>query len=142
MAACASLAALLALVTPCLQEIEDFFNDVLTRALGRPPPSGGTYVLSVYINHERRFAFVEFGSVELTTACMQLGLYHGFGAAGRSLLLLLGLILRCYVGSTRRRRPDVPWPAAEDPPAERLQRQHGPAVQCQAGCPLCLLPPP
>jgi len=54
------------------KEIEDFFNGVLTRALGRAPPAGGTYVINVYMNHERRFAFVEFGSIALTTACMQL----------------------------------------------------------------------
>lgn len=29
-------------------------------------------ILSVYINHERRFAFLEFKSVEMTTACMGL----------------------------------------------------------------------
>jgi hypothetical protein len=45
----------------------------VTKALGKAPPAGGTYVINVYINHERRFAFVEFGSIPLTTACMAFG---------------------------------------------------------------------
>lgn len=58
---------------PVGQAITEFFNDAVAKALGKPPPPGGTYVINVYINHERRFAFVEFGSIPLTTACMAFG---------------------------------------------------------------------
>ena len=84
-AAPVTLLALPFAVVCCLvQEITDFFNDAVTKALGKPPPMGGTYVINVYINHERRFAFVEFGSIPLTTACMQ------FGAC------VCGRVLPCY----------------------------------------------
>ena len=66
-----------ALALPCCtQAITEFFNDAVTKGLGKPPPPGGTYVINVYINHERRFAFVEFGSIPLTTACMAFGTSH------------------------------------------------------------------
>ncbi|DBA04481.1 TPA: hypothetical protein N0F65_010077 [Lagenidium giganteum] len=52
------------------QEITEFFNDVIDRALGERQEGGA--VVSVYINRERHFAFVELKSIELTTACMNL----------------------------------------------------------------------
>jgi splicing factor U2AF subunit len=52
------------------QEVARFFNDVITKATGGT--EGLSPVLSVYINHEKFFAFVELNSVELTTACGQL----------------------------------------------------------------------
>lgn len=52
------------------QEITEFFNDVIDRALGERTEGGA--VASVYINRERHFAFVELRSIELTTACMNL----------------------------------------------------------------------
>ncbi|TYZ61668.1 hypothetical protein PybrP1_010667 [[Pythium] brassicae (nom. inval.)] len=52
------------------QEITEFFNDVIDRALGERMEGGA--VVSVYINRERHFAFVELRSIELTTACMNL----------------------------------------------------------------------
>lgn len=51
-------------------EISAFFNDVIDRALGELQEGGA--VVSVYINRERHFAFVELKSIELTTACMNL----------------------------------------------------------------------
>lgn len=51
-------------------EITRFFNDLITKATGGT--EGACPVLSVYINHEKCFAFVELNSVELTTACCQL----------------------------------------------------------------------
>ncbi|GLE10455.1 hypothetical protein PINS_up022577 [Pythium insidiosum] len=51
-------------------EIVEFFNDVIDRALGERQEGGA--VVSVYINRERHFAFVELKSIELTTACMNL----------------------------------------------------------------------
>ena len=44
-------------------------QDAVGRALGDPTKP---YVLDVYLNQERRFAFVEFPSVELATACLAL----------------------------------------------------------------------
>lgn len=52
------------------QEITVFFNDVIDRALGEKQEGGS--VVSVYINRERHFAFVELRTIELTTACMNL----------------------------------------------------------------------
>ncbi|OWZ22168.1 Splicing factor U2AF [Phytophthora megakarya] len=52
------------------QEITLFFNDVIDRALGEKQEGGS--VVSVYINRERHFAFVELRTIELTTACMNL----------------------------------------------------------------------
>ncbi|OQR86675.1 splicing factor U2af large subunit [Achlya hypogyna] len=59
------------------QEIERFFNEVIDKALGERQEHGS--VVSVYINRERHFAFVELKSIELTTACMELDgvSYHG-----------------------------------------------------------------
>lgn len=52
------------------QEVHDFFlksiNDALDTPLQEDP------LLSVYINHERRFCFLEFKSVEMTQACLEL----------------------------------------------------------------------
>lgn len=71
-------------------EIAGYFNDIISRvrclpgwccgslscccfeqALGKP---GDMPVMTVYINHERCFAFVELKTIELTTACMQVSL--------------------------------------------------------------------
>jgi len=52
------------------EELKVFFNHIIDLALGEPTEGGP--VLSVYINLERAFAFVELKSIELTTACMAL----------------------------------------------------------------------
>lgn len=60
------------------QELHDFFRSAIEQAV--LPSSPGTVngkleedpILSVYINHERRFCFLEFKTVEMTTACMAL----------------------------------------------------------------------
>ncbi|KAG5192541.1 hypothetical protein JKP88DRAFT_173288, partial [Tribonema minus] len=58
------------------QEVQRFFNEVLTRALGGRQESDP--VVSVYLNQDRGFAFVELRSVALTTAAIQLdGLMYG-----------------------------------------------------------------
>jgi splicing factor U2AF subunit len=46
------------------------------------PPLTDDPILSVYINHERHFCFLEFKTVEMTTACMAL---DGLPLAGQSL---------------------------------------------------------
>jgi splicing factor U2AF subunit len=52
-------------------EIANFFNDVVTRALAPVRPDGPP-VVKVYLNTEKCYAFVEFSSIELCTACMAL----------------------------------------------------------------------
>jgi RNA recognition motif-containing protein len=61
------------------EELHVFFRTAIEDAI--LPNSPGTDangkleedpILSVYINHERRFCFLEFKSVEMTTACMDL----------------------------------------------------------------------
>lgn len=60
------------------QEVHVFFRDAIETSI--LPDSPGTVngrldddpILSVYINHERRFCFLEFKTVEMTSACMSL----------------------------------------------------------------------
>ncbi len=47
-----------------------FLNDVISRCLEEENDS--SYVVSLYINVPKCFAFVEFKSIELTTACLEL----------------------------------------------------------------------
>lgn len=52
------------------REIGEFFSDVARRTMLRPP--AGNPVLSVYINGERKFAFVELNTIELANGMMSL----------------------------------------------------------------------
>ncbi len=52
-------------------EIQSFFDDIVLRALV-PTKLNCPPVSKVYLNVEKCYAFVEFNSIELTTACMQL----------------------------------------------------------------------
>ena len=52
------------------EEVHDFFRNAIQQAM--PSKLEEDPILSVYINHERRFCFLEFKSVEMTTACLQL----------------------------------------------------------------------
>jgi splicing factor U2AF 65 kDa subunit len=52
-------------------EIQNFFNDIVPRLLA-PQRTNGPPCLKVYINIEKCYAFAEFSSIELATACMQL----------------------------------------------------------------------
>lgn len=55
----------------CNEEmIKNFLNSVICNALGDPPES--TYILSIYVNQQKCFAFIELNSIELTTACLEL----------------------------------------------------------------------
>ena len=58
------------------QQIHHTFRTAIIKCLvpgsGIPDPSVEDPILSVYINHERRFSFLEFKSVELCSACMTL----------------------------------------------------------------------
>jgi splicing factor U2AF subunit len=53
-------------------EVRNFFNEVITRALGPHNRMDGQPVIGVYLNLDKCYAFVELPSVELTNACMQM----------------------------------------------------------------------
>ena len=53
------------------QDVHAFFKNAIATALGNDG-GGEDPVLSVYINKERHFAFVEFRSMDVTTACLSL----------------------------------------------------------------------
>lgn len=50
--------------------LRNFINVVIAQGLGEE--NDHSYVLSVYINHKKCFAFVELKSIELATACLEL----------------------------------------------------------------------
>lgn len=54
------------------QELHVFFRAAIEQALLDKPPDWEDPILSVYINHERRFCFLEFKTVEMATACLEL----------------------------------------------------------------------
>jgi U2 snRNP auxiliary factor large subunit len=61
------------------EELHVFFRTAIEDAILPNSPGTDSHgkmeedpILSVYINHERRFCFLEFKSVEMTTACMDL----------------------------------------------------------------------
>jgi RNA recognition motif. (a.k.a. RRM, RBD, or RNP domain) len=54
------------------EELHIFFRDAIGQALVHKPAEEEDPILSVYINHERRFCFLEFRTVEMATACMAL----------------------------------------------------------------------
>ena len=51
-------------------DIKIFLDSVIAKGLGEN--NSRSYVLSVYINHNKCFAFVELKNIELTTACLDL----------------------------------------------------------------------
>ena len=53
-------------------DVANYFRDVLSRALNPRDADGRDPVVSVYMNREKCFAFVELTSIELTSACCQL----------------------------------------------------------------------
>ena len=64
-------------VCACVQEMMRFFTDAITKVV--KAPLSGPPVLSVYVNRERKFSFVEFSSIELATAGLNLDgiMYRG-----------------------------------------------------------------
>ena len=50
--------------------LKSFLNAVISKGLNEE--NDNSYVLSVYINQKKCFTFVEFKSIELTTACLEL----------------------------------------------------------------------
>lgn len=86
-------------------EILKFFNGVVRRALYPTIPRSDP-VIKIYLNTEKCYAFVEFDSIELTTACMQLD----------------GLKFDHYTGTTiiRVRRPNDYRPDMLPPSSEQI----------------------
>ncbi|CAJ1915907.1 unnamed protein product [Cylindrotheca closterium] len=54
------------------QDLQDFFRNAIHQALVHKVDNNEDPILSVYINHERRFCFLEFKTVEMATACLAL----------------------------------------------------------------------
>ena len=52
------------------ETLKSFLNSVIAKGLNEE--NDNSYVLSVYINQKKCFTFVEFKSIELTTACLEL----------------------------------------------------------------------
>eukprot|EP01031_Cornospumella_fuschlensis_P044801 gene44801-54792_t len=52
------------------EELKSFLNRVIATGLGAP--NDGSYVLSIYLNTKKCFAFIELQSIELATACLAL----------------------------------------------------------------------
>ena len=53
-------------------ELHTFFRQAIEQALVSKPTDDQDPILSVYINNERRFCFLEFRTVEMATACLAL----------------------------------------------------------------------
>lgn len=54
------------------EDLNVYFNNVISRATAPTVLEGGPPVVQIYINPEKCFAFVELTSIELTTACLNL----------------------------------------------------------------------
>lgn len=52
------------------EELRNFFNKVISKGLG--VENDHSFVISVYMNQKKCYAFVEFSSIELTTACLEM----------------------------------------------------------------------
>lgn len=59
------------------KEVEEFFSRIVKQSVGQDPNSAASRlpntVLSVYLNPERKFSFVEFCSIELANALVEAG---------------------------------------------------------------------
>lgn len=52
------------------EELRNFFNKAISKGLD--VENDNSYVISVYMNQKKCYAFVEFNSIELTTACLEM----------------------------------------------------------------------
>merc|ERR1719330_214678 len=53
-------------------DVHDFFRSAIHTAMDEDKDTAEDHILSVYINKERRFAFIEFVSMDICTACLAL----------------------------------------------------------------------
>eukprot|EP00602_Paraphysomonas_sp_CaronLab_P005227 CAMPEP_0185037454 /NCGR_PEP_ID=MMETSP1103-20130426/31911_1 /TAXON_ID=36769 /ORGANISM="Paraphysomonas bandaiensis, Strain Caron Lab Isolate" /LENGTH=700 /DNA_ID=CAMNT_0027575435 /DNA_START=22 /DNA_END=2124 /DNA_ORIENTATION=- len=51
-------------------QLKNFLNEVISKCLEEE--NNNSYILSVYMNHKKCFAFIELKSIELTQACLEL----------------------------------------------------------------------
>lgn len=86
------------------EEVHIFFRDAIFTALGEEKSEleEDDPILSVYINKDRRFAFVEFKSVDICSAC-----------------LVLDGIDVCGKGKVKVKRPNDYQPALAPPPSSK-----------------------
>ena len=54
------------------ERVKSFFTYVVKNHVKVDLPEGTPPVISVYVNHERKFAFVEFATIELANTCLKL----------------------------------------------------------------------
>lgn len=52
------------------EHLRTYLNEVISRCLGED--NNNSYIVSIYMNHKKCFAFVELKSIELTNACLEL----------------------------------------------------------------------
>lgn len=52
------------------EQLKYFLNEVISKCLGEE--NLNSYILSIYINQKKCFAFIELSSIELTTCCLEL----------------------------------------------------------------------
>lgn len=53
-------------------DVHDFFRSAIHTALGEDEKPTEDHILSVYINKDRRFAFIEFKTIDVCAACLAL----------------------------------------------------------------------
>ncbi len=84
-------------------DVHDFFRASIHTALGEEQETTEDHIISVYINRDRRFAFIEFHSIDICTAC-----------------LALDGIDVCDMGKVKVKRPNDYNPAMVPPPDQEI----------------------
>lgn len=68
------------------QDLDNYFNMIVSRASAPHVLEGGPPVIQIYINPDKCFAFVELSSIELTTACLGLDGHKYDHKTGQSII--------------------------------------------------------
>ena len=87
-------------VTPGM--LEAFFNTAVLRVVQEKPKDEGKFhpVLAVYVSPQGNFAFIEFNTIEITTACLQL---DGKLSMEGGLVVVMALFFRSEARTERPR---------------------------------------
>ena len=88
------------------EDVHKFFRSSIHTAMGEEEETAEDHIISVYINKERRFAFIEFHSIDVCTAC-----------------LALDGIDVCDKGTVKVKRPNDYNPAMVPPPDQEIIRK-------------------
>lgn len=54
------------------EKVKRYFTELINRFVQTNLPEGTPPVISVYVNTDRKFAFVEFATIELASTCLLL----------------------------------------------------------------------